>query len=137
MSQKKYLRLSGLDNAGEFFPREECSVGDCLKARFGSGMAFWAAAVVAVLLLASQAGSETLYSSTSDVLSLSGESQFRATIFDSPTVWLVEFYQSSCGHCRQYAPVFAAHASDVKGTAMLPDFNLLALLLTEILVLRM
>ena len=80
-----------------------------------SEMGVWLTLVLSLILLTDSALAESLYPDTSDVLSLCGETQFHGAVFGSGTVWQVEFYQSSCGHCRQFAPTFNAHATDVKG----------------------
>jgi len=33
----------------------------------------------------------------------------------SPTLWLVEYYSSWCGHCQEFAPIFKALAKDIAG----------------------
>ncbi|XP_065198514.1 sulfhydryl oxidase 1-like [Sycon ciliatum] len=57
---------------------------------------------------------ESLYAANGDVLELRGEAEFSSALYRSSSVWLVEFYASTCGHCRQYAPIYSAHATDVK-----------------------
>lgn len=46
-----------------------------------------------------------------------GTSNFQHIVFGNETkkLWLVEFYNSWCGHCHKFAPTWKALASDVYG----------------------
>lgn len=46
-----------------------------------------------------------------------GGSNFQQIVFGNETkkMWLVEFYNSWCGHCHKFAPTWKTLASDVYG----------------------
>ena len=41
--------------------------------------------------------------------------EITAALTWSPTLWVVEFYSSWCGHCQHFAPVWKEMATRVKG----------------------
>ena len=51
-----------------------------------------------------------------DVVSLSNDT-FKSEVMDAEPAkfWLVEFYNSWCGHCINFAPTYKKIASDFKG----------------------
>lgn len=57
-----------------------------------------------------------LYSQFEQVVSLN-VSTFKSTIFNSSqsTSWLVEFYNSWCGHCHRFSPVWKQFSLDISG----------------------
>ena len=55
-----------------------------------------------------------LYNSTDDVISLDNSTFFN-TILSSRFAWNVEFYNSWCGHCINFAPTYKKVATDTKG----------------------
>lgn len=46
-----------------------------------------------------------------------GGNNFKSMVFGNETdkLWLVEFYNSWCGHCHRFAPTWKAFASNVYG----------------------
>lgn len=54
-----------------------------------------------------------LYSSKDDVEILDVKN-FKNEIYGNPRAWLVEFYNSWCGHCQRFAPSWKDFASDIK-----------------------
>lgn len=56
----------------------------------------------------------SLYDEKDDVVSLRDD-DFDYTILATTNAWLVEFYNSWCGHCIRYAPLYKRLATDVKG----------------------
>lgn len=46
-----------------------------------------------------------------------GGNNFKSIVFGNETdkLWLVEFYNSWCGHCHRFAPTWKAFASNVYG----------------------
>ncbi|XP_076455158.1 sulfhydryl oxidase 1-like [Babylonia areolata] len=57
---------------------------------------------------------EGLYSADDDVIVLNIEN-FRERVSGKSMVWVIEFYNSWCGHCVKYAPTWKNFASDLKG----------------------
>lgn len=57
-----------------------------------------------------------LYSHFEQVISLNATT-FKSTIFNSSqsTSWLVEFYNSWCGHCHRFSPVWKQFSLDISG----------------------
>jgi thiol oxidase len=52
-----------------------------------------------------------------DKIALLNVSNFNETVFDeaNPRAWVIEFYNSWCGHCHRFARVWKALALDVEG----------------------
>ncbi len=65
-------------------------------------------------LLFGRAQSARLYTEDDPVVILSS-GQPKATVLNSSSAWLLQFYSSWCGHCIQYSPTWKALAGDVKG----------------------
>lgn len=55
-----------------------------------------------------------LYSHDDDVIVLN-HANFRDRVYGKSMVWMIEFYNSWCGHCIQFAPTWKNFASDLKG----------------------
>ena len=55
-----------------------------------------------------------LYSSDDDVYVLT-DANFGELVYGSTSAWVVEFYNSWCGHCIRYAPEYKHIATNVKG----------------------
>lgn len=53
-----------------------------------------------------------LYTNFNKIISLN-QSSFKNQVFDNTSCWLVEFYNSWCGHCHRFAPVWKRLALDV------------------------
>ncbi|XP_076802865.1 protein disulfide-isomerase A6-like [Clavelina lepadiformis] len=67
-----------------------------------------------VFLLAIATCCHGLYSSSDDVVELTG-SNFHDTVVNSDELWLVEFYAPWCGHCQRLVPEWKKAASNLKG----------------------
>lgn len=59
-------------------------------------------------------GDEGLFKSTDDVVILTNTS-FSPSVLGSQNSWIVEFYNSWCGHCIHFAPKWKEFATDIKG----------------------
>ena len=55
-----------------------------------------------------------LYEKTGDVVVLS-DANFAAKVF-TDRAWVVEFYNTWCGHCVKFAPKWKQFAMELKGT---------------------
>lgn len=58
--------------------------------------------------------SQGLYNSSDHVIVLN-TTTFKSTVHQSNSAWLVEFYNSWCGFCHRYAPLWKKFAEDVLG----------------------
>ncbi|KAJ1525244.1 hypothetical protein ONE63_010069 [Megalurothrips usitatus] len=58
--------------------------------------------------------SEGLYS-TADKVVILNVTTFEKTVLGSDVAWLVEFYNTWCGHCQRYAPIWKEFAGMVAG----------------------
>lgn len=56
-----------------------------------------------------------LYSTDDDVLSLNNETFHQVMESKPGVVWVVEFYNSWCGHCIHFAPTWKKLATEMKG----------------------
>jgi thiol oxidase len=68
--------------------------------------------VVLLSLLLSAVESELLFASNSRVQQVS-PNNFTSLIHNSPSLWIVNFYASWCGHCQHLAPIYDSFASDI------------------------
>ena len=66
--------------------------------------------------------SEGLYNSSDSVIVLTGKN-INTTIYRTRNAWLVEFYNSWCGHCIHYAPTWKALAHATKGSRITESRN--------------
>lgn len=57
---------------------------------------------------------EGLYSNLDDVIVLN-KNNFAERVYGKSNVWVIEFYNSWCGHCIHFAPTWKKFASDIKG----------------------
>ncbi|KAL3870288.1 hypothetical protein ACJMK2_038364 [Sinanodonta woodiana] len=56
-----------------------------------------------------------LYSPTDDDVIILDVNNFEKLVLNSESAWIVEFYNSWCGHCINFAPTWKKLATDVKG----------------------
>ena len=56
-----------------------------------------------------------LYDKTGDVVVLS-DANFAAKVYNADRAWVVEFYNTWCGHCVKFAPKWKQFAMELKGT---------------------
>lgn len=59
--------------------------------------------------------SESLYDKSDPGIVILANESFDRSVYNSETVWLVEFYNEWCGHCIKYVPTFKEFAKDVQG----------------------
>ncbi|ODN03361.1 Protein disulfide-isomerase A6 [Orchesella cincta] len=74
----------------------------------------WRGLQLIPLLLALCATAQALYSSNSDVISLTS-GNFDRLVKESDSVWIVEFFAPWCGHCKSLAPEYEKAAKALKG----------------------
>ncbi|XP_067009064.2 sulfhydryl oxidase 1 isoform X2 [Anabrus simplex] len=60
------------------------------------------------------ASGQGLYANDSKVFVLNA-TNFRSSVYNTKNSWLVEFYNSWCGHCQRFAPVWKSFAADIYG----------------------
>ena len=58
---------------------------------------------------------DPLYNDSDDVISLKDDN-FDRIVLATSNAWLIEFYNSWCGHCIRFAPVFKQLATDIIGS---------------------
>jgi len=51
-----------------------------------------------------------------DKVAVLNVTNFKNTVFGTKNAWVVQFYNSWCGHCFAFAPKYKALAADVQGT---------------------
>ncbi|KAL1130958.1 hypothetical protein AAG570_012199 [Ranatra chinensis] len=54
-----------------------------------------------------------------DKITLLNVTNFKSTLFNESNsrAWVVEFYNSWCGHCHRFAPIWKSLAADISGKA--------------------
>ena len=57
---------------------------------------------------------KSLYDESDDIVTLQSHNLAKL-IHNSETAWFVEFYNSWCGHCIRFAPVWKQLGTDIKG----------------------
>ena len=55
-----------------------------------------------------------LYDETDDVVILNG-TNFAGRLYGADRAWIVEFYNTWCGHCAKFAPKWKQLAKELKG----------------------
>uniref|UniRef100_A0A3B4B9R0 Thioredoxin domain-containing protein n=1 Tax=Periophthalmus magnuspinnatus TaxID=409849 RepID=A0A3B4B9R0_9GOBI len=70
-------------------------------------------AVLLILLPCCECAAARLYTEQDPLVILTRDT-LRATLTDSSSAWLVQFYSSWCGHCIQYSSTWKALARDVR-----------------------
>lgn len=73
-----------------------------------------------VLFAVQLVGTWSLFTKTAlytdnDHIALLNVSTFKPTLYNTSNAWIVEFYNSWCGHCIRFAPEWIKLAADVKG----------------------
>lgn len=48
-----------------------------------------------------------------DKVNILGSHNFNESVHGSPSAWLVEFYNSWCGHCQNFAPIWKEFAASI------------------------
>ncbi|XP_038650922.1 sulfhydryl oxidase 1 isoform X1 [Scyliorhinus canicula] len=74
---------------------------------------FVSLAAISLLWTAGGVAGVGLYSA-SDQVTLLDIDNLDSILYNSSNAWLVEFYASWCGHCKNFAPVWKALANDIK-----------------------
>jgi len=74
------------------------------------------------LLVSGIQAADSLYGSSSDVVSLSS-TNFDRLVKDSDSIWIVEFYAPWCGHCKQLVPEYQKAAKALKGVVKVGGVN--------------
>jgi len=75
-----------------------------------------------VLLLGCVISAQAMYSSSSDVVSLTS-TNFDRLVKGGDAVWIVEFYAPWCGHCKQLVPEYSKAATALKGVVKVGGVN--------------
>lgn len=65
-----------------------------------------------------KSGSDSKGKDTKDVIELTDD-DFDKMVMNSEDMWLVEFYAPWCGHCKNFAPIWASAATELKGKVKL------------------
>lgn len=58
---------------------------------------------------------EGLYSRVKDDVIVLNSKNMKDRVYGKNMVWVIEFYNSWCGHCIHFAPTWKQFASDLKG----------------------
>ncbi|XP_034255222.1 sulfhydryl oxidase 2-like isoform X2 [Thrips palmi] len=74
----------------------------------------WAANVDRAKSMTDVITSQGLYT-TADKVAILNVTTFESTVLGKDVAWLVEFYNTWCGHCQRYAPIWREFAADVAG----------------------
>ena len=53
--------------------------------------------------------------SEDDKITILNATNFKTTVYYTDNAWLIEFYNSWCGHCHKFAPVWKRLAFDIYG----------------------
>lgn len=56
----------------------------------------------------------SLYNANDNVITLTSDTIYEST-FDQPHASIIEFYNSFCGYCRNFAPIYKRFADDIHG----------------------
>lgn len=56
-----------------------------------------------------------LYDNAADVQTITSRSDFRESVLESDSIWIVQFYAPWCGHCQQFVPAYEQLGSLLKG----------------------
>lgn len=67
---------------------------------------------------------EGLYN-RADKVTILNVTTFESTVLESDVAWLIEFYNTWCGHCQRYAPIWKEFAADVAGNTLLTFYFVL------------
>ena len=62
----------------------------------------------------------TLYNSNVDNTVELVDGNITATIYNSPQLWIVQFYAHWCGHCQRFAPIWKKTANYFRGKDKFP-----------------
>ena len=63
---------------------------------------------------------EGLYFPGDDVVVISGD-DLHTQLVDKEHAWIIEFYNSWCGHCANFALTYKQFAKSIKGTFIIKD----------------
>lgn len=77
-------------------------------------------AYIVCIVWQSVCGEESLglYNRSDDVFILD-QNNFKTNVNDTDSCWIIEFYNSWCGHCIKFAPVWKEFASENAGIVLL------------------
>lgn len=87
----------------------------------------WAANIDRAKSMTDVITSQGLYS-TADKVAILNVTTFESTVLGTDVAWLIEFYNTWCGHCQHYAPIWKEFAADVAGenpSNVLPIYQVL------------
>ena len=97
------------------------SISDNMKRNpwpsFNSGsciLLVFAIFVIGVIVMMTSAAFTTLYTTQDDNILILDDSNFTSILSNKSSAFLVEFYNSWCGHCIRFAPIFKEFATALK-----------------------